>query len=55
VLLALLVGVGAGPRQSDFGLCCPWFGYPTWFLYLATIAAFDLLFFLHAQNQAPLR
>ncbi len=43
-LVALSVGVGAGLSNLTSGFVVQWFGYPSGFLYLATIAVVGLIF-----------
>ena len=44
-LVALCVGIGAGLSNLSSGFVVQYFGYPTGFLFLATIAAAALVFF----------
>ena len=43
-LVALCVGIGAGLSNLSSGFVVQYFGYPTGFLFLATIAAAALIF-----------
>src|SRR3984885_759751 len=54
-LTALAVGIGATLSNATAGFVVQWFGFPTGFLYLATIAGCALVFFalLMPETRAP--